>query len=318
MQALVTGGAGFIGSTLVDRLLAEGHAVDVVDDLSSGSLGHLAAARASGGELTFHQLDIRGPELLELTLRRQPEVIFHLAAPTSVVVSIADPLRDADVNIFGSLRVLEAARSAGVRKVVFAASGGSLYGEVDHAQLPVNEHHRWDPQSPYGVAKRVVIEYLSLYRQLYGVEFTALALSNVYGPRQDSSGEGGVVAIFAANLVAGATCRIYGTGEQTRDFVYVDDVVDAFSRAADRGSGLVLNVGTGRETSVNELYRAVAQTAQVVQPPKYQPPRVGELERSALDPARAAIHLGWKPWTSLDDGVAEVVRSYRPDGEAIR
>jgi UDP-glucose 4-epimerase len=311
MRTLVTGGAGFIGSTLVDRLLAEGHAVDVVDDLSSGSLGNLAAARASGGEVTFHQLDIRSPELLELTARRRPEVIFHLAAQTSVVVSVADPVRDADVNIIGSLRVLEAARAAGVRKVVFAASGGSLYGEVEPTALPVNEHHRWDPQSPYGSAKRAVIEYLGLYRQLYGLEFTALALSNVYGPRQDATGEGGVVAIFTANLVAGATCRIFGSGEQTRDFVFVDDVVDAFSRAADRGSGLVLNIGTGVETSVNAIYREIATAAGIDRQPRYLPGRPGELDRNALDPGRAEIHLGWKPWTTLTDGIAEVVRAFR-------
>jgi UDP-glucose 4-epimerase len=316
VKALVTGGAGFIGSTLVDRLLAEGHAVDVVDDLSSGSLANLAAARASGGELTFHQLDIRGPELLELTVRRRPEVVFHLAAQTSVVVSVADPLRDADINILGSLRVLDAARAAGVRKVVFAASGGSLYGDVEAADLPVNEHHRHDPQSPYGESKRTIINYLALYRQLYGLEFTALALSNVFGPRQDSSGEGGVVSIFAANLVAGAVCRIYGTGEQTRDFVFVDDVVDAFSRAAGRGSGLVLNIGTGQETSVNTLYAAVAAAAGVARQPRRAPARPGELDRNALDPGRAAIHLGWKPWTPLSDGVAAVVASLRagPDG----
>ncbi|HWD24275.1 MAG TPA: NAD-dependent epimerase/dehydratase family protein [Acidimicrobiales bacterium] len=317
MRALVTGGAGFIGSTLVDRLLAEGHAVDVVDDLSSGSLANLAAARGSSGEMTFHQLDIRGPELGELTMRRRPEVIFHLAAQTSVVASVAAPLRDADVNILGSLRVLDAARKARVRKVVFAASGGSLYGDVDPSELPVNEHHRHDPQSPYGVSKRVVIEYLTLYRQLFDLEFTALALSNVYGPRQDSSGEGGVVAIFAANLIAGATCRIYGNGEQTRDFVFVDDVVDAFSRAADRGSGLVLNIGTGQETSVNTLYAALARSAGVVRAARHEAPRPGELERSALDPGRSAIHLGWKPWTSLDDGVVAVLSSMR-DGQERR
>jgi UDP-glucose 4-epimerase len=311
MKALVTGGAGFIGSTLVDRLLAEGHSVDVVDDLSSGSLSNLAAARAAAGELTFHQLDIRGPELLELALRRRPEVIFHLAAQTSVVVSVAAPLRDADVNILGTLRVLDAARAAGARKVVFAASGGSLYGDVDPSDLPVNEHHRHDPQSPYGVAKRVVIEYLTLYRQLYGLEFTALALANVYGPRQDSSGEGGVVSIFAANIIAGATCRIYGNGEQTRDLVFVDDVVDAFSRAAERGSGLVLNIGTGLETSVNALYTSLANAAGATRAPRHEPPRPGELERSSLDSGRAAIHLGWRPWTNLDDGVAAVVVALR-------
>jgi UDP-glucose 4-epimerase len=222
-------------------------------------------------------------------------VIYHLAAQTSVVVSVDDPLRDADVNILGSLRVLDAARASGARKVVFAASGGSLYGDVDPDDLPVNETHAHDPQSPYGVSKRVDVEYLSLYRRLYGLEFTALALSNVYGPRQDASGEGGVIAIFAANLVAGASCRIYGSGDQTRDFVFVDDVVDAFSRAGERGSGLLLNIGTGRETSVNTLYAAVAKAAGVNRQARYEPARPGELERNSLDPSRAAIHLGWKP-----------------------
>jgi UDP-glucose 4-epimerase len=318
VKTLVTGGAGFIGSTLVDRLLAEGHAVDVVDDLSSGSLAHLADARASGGEMTFHQLDIRGPELLELVLRRRPEVVFHLAAQTSVPTSIAAPLRDADVNILGSLRVFDAARAAGVRKVVFAASGGSLYGDVEPTELPVNEQHPHDPRSPYGVAKRVVMEYLAIYRELYGLEFTALALANVYGPRQDSGGEGGVVAIFAANMLAGAACRIYGDGAQTRDFVFVDDVVDAFSRAADRGSGLVLNIGTGQETSVNALYESVARASGTARTPRHVAARPGEVERSSLDPGRAGIHLGWKPWTTLDAGIRAVVESLHTPQRAAR
>ncbi len=311
MRALVTGGAGFIGSTLVDRLLAEGHAVDVIDDLSTGSLSHLTAARASGGELTFHQLDICAPELVSLVARRRPEVVFHLAAQTSVNRSVADPLRDAEINILGSLRVLDAARRSGVRKVVFAASGGSLYGDVDPGALPVNEHHPYDPRSPYGAAKRSVIEYLALYRELYGLEFTALALANVYGPRQDSSGEGGVVAIFAANLLAGTACRIFGSGEQTRDFVYVDDVVDAFARAGERGSGLLLNIGTATETSVNALYAAVAAAVGSRRAPKRAPARAGEVERSALDPGRAAIHHGWSPWTSLPVGIAATVDALR-------
>ncbi len=307
MRALVTGGAGFIGSTLVDRLLAEGHAVDVVDDLSSGALSNLADARNTAGhDLSFHRLDIREPGLVELMARRRPEVVFHLAAQADVRVSVARPLFDAEVNILGTLNVLEGARAAGTVKVVLAASGGTLYGEPD--ELPVRESAPQRPLSPYGVSKKAAGDYLAAYRELHGIEFTALALANVYGPRQDPHGEAGVVAIFAGLLLAGEQCMIFGTGEQTRDFVYVDDVVDAFARAATRGSGLLMNVGTGRETSVNRLYQTMADAAGVAAPPLYAPARAGELARSSLDPGRAAIHLGWESWTSLEAGTAEVLR----------
>ncbi|MEA2931291.1 MAG: UDP-glucose 4-epimerase, partial [Actinomycetota bacterium] len=248
MRALVTGGAGFIGSTLVDRLLAEGHSVDVVDDLSSGTLANLADARTTPGhDLSFHHLDIRAPAVTELMARRRPEVVFHLAAQADVRVSVSRPVFDAEVNILGTLNVLEGARAAGTAKVVLAASGGTLYGEPD--ELPVRESAPQRPLSPYGVSKKAAGDYLAAYRELHGIEFTALALANVYGPRQDPHGEAGVFAIFAGRLLAGEQCTIFGTGEQTRDFVYVDDVVDAFARAATRGSGLLMNIGTGVETS---------------------------------------------------------------------
>ncbi|HWI04194.1 MAG TPA: NAD-dependent epimerase/dehydratase family protein [Acidimicrobiales bacterium] len=307
MRALVTGGAGFIGSTLVDRLLAEGHAVDAVDDLSTGSLGNLADARATQGyELTFHRLDIREPALVELVAHRRPEVIFHLAAQADVRVSVERPAFDAEVNIIGTLNVLEGARAAGSRKVVFAASGGTLYGEPE--KLPVPESHPHRPLSPYGVSKKAACDYLAAYRELHGIEFTALALANVFGPRQDPHGEAGVVAIFARRLLDGEPCTIFGDGNQTRDFVYVDDVVDAFARAAHKGSGLLMNIGTGVETSVNELYLAMAAAAGTDAPAAYAAPRTGELARSSLDPSRAGIHLGWKPWTTMEAGAAEVLR----------
>jgi UDP-glucose 4-epimerase len=312
VKALVTGGAGFIGSTLVDRLLAEGHAVDVVDSLTTGSLGNLAEARRTGaGHLTFHQMDIRSPDMGELMNRCRPEVVFHLAAQVDVRVSVADPVFDADVNVIGSLRVLEGARSSGVRKVVFASSGGTIYGNPSPADLPVKESHAQRPVSPYGVAKKVVSDYLAAYRELHNLEFTSLALANVYGPRQDPHGEAGVVAIFAGRLLSGQPCTIYGDGSQTRDFVFVDDVVDAFARAAGRGGGLVLNVGTGEETTVNDLYAAMARHAGTSVAPLRAPARPGELARSSVDPARAAIHLGWKPWTSLDEGTAAVLDWFR-------
>ncbi|MGH9222568.1 MAG: GDP-mannose 4,6-dehydratase [Acidimicrobiales bacterium] len=310
MRALVTGGAGFIGSTLVDRLLAEGHSVDVVDDLSSGSLAHLHDARSDPAhEYSFHRLDVRSDGVVDLIAHRRPEVVFHLAAQADVRVSVARPAFDAEVNIIGTINVLEGARQAGSRKVVLAASGGTLYGET--GKLPIKESAAQRPLSPYGVSKKAAMDYLTAYRELHGLECTSLALGNIYGPRQDPHGEAGVVAIFAGLLLDGQPCTIFGDGEQTRDFIYVDDVVDAFSRAGSRGDGLVINIGTGSETSVNTLYSVMAGAAGVDAPPQYAPERTGELRRSSLDPGRAAVHLGWKPWTTIEEGSSQVLRWFR-------
>ena len=308
MRTMVTGGAGFIGSTLVDRLLVEGHEVDVVDDFSTGSLSNLAEARGSAGRaLTIHHLDITAPAVVELMGRRRPELVFHLAAQADVRVSVARPAFDATVNIVGSLNVLEGARQAETERVVFAASGGTLYGEPAPEDLPVRESHPQQPLSPYGVAKKSVIDYLVAYRELHALEFCALALANVYGPRQDPHGEAGVVSIFAERILRGQPVTVFGDGEQTRDYVFVDDVVDAFVRAATRGGGLVCNVATGRETSVNELLTTMAQQAGMEATPVMAPLRTGELLRSSLDIERAAIQLGWRPWTELADGTRAVL-----------
>ena len=229
--------------------------------------------------------------------RRRPEVVFHLAAQADVRVSVARPAFDAEVNIVGSLNVLEGARQAGAERVVFAASGGTLYGEPAAEDLPVRESHPHRPLSPYGVSKKAVLDYLVAYRELHALEFSALALANVYGPRQDPHGEAGVVAIFADRLLRGEPVTIFGDGEQTRDFVFVDDVVDAFVRAATRGGGLVCNIGTGRETSVNELYAAMAaqRAGRPVRPGAPAARRAAPLEprrRAGGDPARMA------PWTA--------------------
>ncbi len=312
MHTLVTGGAGFIGSTLVDRLLADGHSVAVVDNLWSGNTANLApAAAAHGDRLQVHHLDVRDPGVADVMAAAPPEVVFHLAAQADVRVSVARPLFDADVNIMGSLNVFEAARRVGVRKVVVASSGGTIYGEPAPEALPVDESHPQRPVSPYGVAKKVVDDYLYAYKCLHSLDFAAMALANVYGPRQDPNGEAGVVAIFAARLLAGEPCTVYGDGEQTRDFVYVDDVVDAFVRAADRGEGVLCNIGTGVETSVNRLYEAMATAAGFDAPPVRAPARAGELARSALDPSYAGEVLGWKPTTSLEDGTAAVLDWFR-------
>jgi UDP-glucose 4-epimerase len=310
MRALVTGGAGFIGSTLVDRLLAEGYDVDVVDDLSSGALANLADARSRGrGRFSFQKLDIRAPEMADLMRHRRPEIVFHLAAQIDVRVSVNKPVYDAEVNILGSLNVFQGALAAGTRKVVLAGSGGTLYGIPD--DLPVREGHPQAPISPYGVAKKAIGDYLHYYRVVHGMEYTVLALANVYGPRQDPHGEAGVVAIFANKLLRRERPTIFGDGGQTRDFVFVDDVVDSFVRATEKADGLVVNIGTGEETTVQQLFDAMARLSAFKDPAHYAAARPGELERSALDPGRAAIHLGWKPWTSLEDGLRRTLDWFR-------
>jgi UDP-glucose 4-epimerase len=310
VKVLVTGGAGFIGSALTDRLLADGHDVDVVDDLSSGSLANLAEARARRpGRFTFHRLDIRSTGVVDLIASRRPEVIMHLGAQPDVRVSVAKPLLDAEVNILGSLNVCQGAVAAGTRKVVFAGSGGTLYGEPE--ELPVREGHPQHPRSPYGVSKKAVGDYLHYYREVQGLDSTVLALANVYGPRQNPSGEAGVVAIFAGKLLARERATIYGDGSQTRDFVYVDDVVDAFVQALDAGGGLTCNIGTGVETSVQALYDAMARLVGFAEPPRYAAARVGELHRGALDPGRAAAHLGWTPRVDLETGLTRTLAWFR-------
>jgi UDP-glucose 4-epimerase len=310
VRALVTGGAGFIGSTLVDRLLAEDWEVDAVDDLSTGTLANLSDARARRDHrFTFHRLDIRRPDVSDLIIRRRPDTIFHLAAQASVRESVAHPTLDAEINIQGSLNIFEGAVEARVRKIVFAGSGGTLYGVPE--EVPVGEDHRQAPGSPYGVSKKAVGDYLHYYRAVQGIEYTVLALANVYGPRQDPHGEAGVIAIFAGQLLEPMRPTIFGDGEQTRDFVYVDDVVDAFVRAADRGDGLLLNIGTGVETAVQNLFDTMARLVGFDEPARYAMPRPGELQRSALDPARAANHLGWKPWTALEDGLRRTIAWFR-------
>ncbi|MDX1690556.1 MAG: GDP-mannose 4,6-dehydratase [Acidimicrobiia bacterium] len=307
-KALVTGGAGFVGSNLVDLLVDAGWEVLVVDDLSGGSMDHLAGARRRG-RVGVHVTDIGAPELEELTRRFGPEVVFHLAAQANVNVSVEDPIHDARVNVVGLLNTLEAARRAGSRKVVFASSGGAVYGP--NAKLPVTERAARAPSSPYGISKMVAEDYLRFYRTVHGLESTLLALANVYGPRQDPGLEGGVVAIFAREMQAGRVPTIYGDGTQTRDFVYVEDVADAFLRAADAGDGLFLNIGTGRETSVNELYETMARVLGFPHDAVHADARPGEVPRSVLDASRARRALDWEAWTSLEDGLRTTLAAYR-------
>jgi UDP-glucose 4-epimerase len=306
VRALVTGAAGFIGSTLVDRLLAEGHEVVAVDDLSVGNLDNLTDARALNRSrphcFVFHRFDITDDGFVDLAIAAVPEVVFHLAAQADVRVSVARPVFDATVNLVGTVNVLEAAWRAGVRRVCFASSGGSIYGSP--ARLPVRERAGIDPHSPYAAGKAAADLYLSAFHRLHGIEYVSLALANVYGPRQDPTGEAGVVAIFLSALLAGRQTTIYGDGSQRRDFVYVDDVVDAFVRAAGtRGGGRRLNVGTGVGTTVRELHTMSAATVGAPDAPTFAPPRLGELSAIALDASAARVTLGWEPFTSLPAGL---------------
>jgi UDP-glucose 4-epimerase len=304
MRALVTGGAGFIGSTLVDRLIADGHEVIVVDDLSTGRIENLAKAFESG-RVEHVKVDIAGPELERTVVESRPEVVHHLAAQIDVRHSVADPVTDARVNVVGSLKVASAAARAGCRRLVFAASGGTAYGEPHPDSLPVTETTPGSVTSPYGVAKRAVEDYLGTFQQLYGLETVSLRLGNVYGPRQDPHGEAGVVAIFCNNLLASKPVVVYGDGGQTRDYVYVDDVIEAFVAAGTRpgAAGHRFNIGSGAETSVLELYQTLCKVTGFGPEPSFAPARPGELRRVALDPSLAERVLGWRATTPLLDGL---------------
>jgi len=301
MRTIVTGGAGFIGSHLSDALVARGDEVHIVDDLSTGRRENLAG----GAEL--HELDIRDETLASVVTEVQPEVIFHLAAQADVGTSVEQPALDADINVVGTVRLLEAARSVSAR-IVFTSTGGAIYGECER---PAREEDERRPLSPYGTSKLAGEEYLATWNRLYGTRHVACRLGNVYGPRQLPALEGGVVAIFIDRLRDGRETEIFGDGNQTRDFVYVGDVVDALLAAASSSEAGVFNVGGGVETSILELHRLCTQTAGVEQEPRIAPERPGDLRRSVLDASRARAELGWHPRTTLAEGLLQTWESSR-------
>jgi UDP-glucose 4-epimerase len=309
MKALVTGGAGFIGSHLVDALTARGDEVAVVDDLSSGKRSNLDRAVAAGAVL--HVADVTdGDTFIPISEAFAPDVVLHLAAQMDVRRSIADPAFDATVNVAGTANALEGARRSGCRKFVFVSTGGAIYGEGDGRPLPLDEDQPALPLSPYGQSKLAAEGYVDLYRRLYGIDGVTLRLGNVYGPRQDPHGEAGVVAIFCGRIRDAGRPTVFGTGRQTRDYIYVADTVTAMLAATDARDPGPFNVGTGKETSVLDLISVLGSAAGREDfEPEIAPARPGEVERISIDPRRASEALGWKAATRLEDGLPLTLES---------
>lgn len=307
MRTLVTGAAGFIGSTLVDRLLAEGHTVVGIDNLSTGLTANLERAHRvneqSPGRFSFLNADIQAPEIVGVVEGTNPDVVFHLAAQVDLRASVTDPQFDARCNVLGTINVLEACRKVGVRRLVYAASGGSRYGAP--TRLPVDETVHLDPQSPYAVAKVAGELYIRAYAAMYGLAPICLGLSNVYGPRQNPHGEAGVMAIFGSRMINGLPVTIYGDGTASRDYVYVDDVVDAFVRAGHAPLSTVgtYNIGTGQQATVEQVHRLISDALGVKSAPRYAPARTGELHAIALDATKAEKELGWSPAVDVVEGI---------------
>ena len=308
MKALVTGGAGFIGSNLVDALLARGDEVTVVDDLSTGRRENLD--RALGNGAVLEEVDIRDAEAVgDVVGRTKPDVIFHLAAQIDVRKSVADPAADARINVVGTANVLSAAQAHGVRRVVSASTGGAIYGEG--RQLPAPEEHPIAPEAPYGLSKFCAEQYCEIFTRMHGLSTVSLRFGNVYGPRQDPLGEAGVIAIFCGKLLEGGKATIFGDGTQTRDYVYVDDVVDANLRAAESEATGAINVGLGKGKSVLDVVAGLNEHAPDGFEPDHAPERPGEVQHIALDPSRAREELGWRAEVELEDGLARTLDSLR-------
>jgi UDP-glucose 4-epimerase len=320
MSVMVTGAGGFIGSHLVDRLLAEGEHVLGVDNLSTGQLANLSSARSSTiGRFQFQRLDITSTALTDYIARTKPELIFHLAAQVDVRRSVKDPIGDAMINVVGTLNLLRSAADAGAKKVVFASSGGCIYGEPDESRLPATEDQIYTPDalptSPYGVSKKIALDYFRYFRAMHDLDYTALALSNIFGPRQEPATqvglEGQVVAIFIKRMLARRPCTIYGDGSQTRDFLYVDDAVSAFLAARESAGGELVNVGSGSEVSIADLYAKLAELTSSRLEPVHSARRPGEVDRIVVDTAKARDVLGWSPRVDLDEGLVRTLAWFK-------
>lgn len=303
MKILVTGGAGFIGSHIVDSYLALGHEVVVVDNLVTGKKEYVNA------NAKFYEIDVRDDEMEEVFAEENPELVSHHAAQMDISKSVAEPVYDADVNILGSLKVIQYAINSGVRKIIFASTGGAIYGEPK--KLPVSETHLQEPTSPYGVAKRTIEGYLFAFGKYSNLDYTVLRYANVYGPRQNAKGEAGVCAIFTGNLLADTKCVLYGHGSPVRDYIYVADVVTANVLAIDKGSKGTYNLGTGIGTTVKEIYELLQKYTGNKKEPQLEELRNGELQGIYLDSTKAKEELGWESKVNLKEGLQQTVEYFR-------
>jgi UDP-glucose 4-epimerase len=304
MKVLVTGGAGFIGSHVVDKLIEANHEVVIVDNLATGYQKNL------NSKARFYQLDILDTKLDEVFSKERPEVIFHLAAQTDVQASLNNPQYDAMVNILGTVNVLEASRKNAVKKIIYASSAAG-YG--DNNALPLKESERIAPLSYYGVSKHTPEHYFPIYQQLYGLEYTVLRFSNAYGPRQISKGEGGVIAIFTSLLVKDQQPKIFGDGEQSRDFIYVEDIALANLKALEKGNKEIINISSQEKTTVNQLFEVLKQLSNSSQSPKYMPTRAGEIKENSLANTKAKDKLAWEPKVSLKEGLRRTIEFYKEE-----
>jgi len=303
MKFLVTGGAGFIASHIVDRLINEGHEVVIVDDLSTGSEDNL------NPDARLYKMDIRSPELASVFEDEKPDYVSHHAAQVLVARSLREPMLDCWLNIEGSINIIHLSQKYGVKKIIYASTGGALYGEPEY--LPVDEDHPVNPLAPYGASKHTVEHYLYMYGVNNGLNYTVLRYPNIYGPRQNSHGEAGVIAIFTQKMLDSEQPIIFGDGTATRDYVYIDDIVDANMLAVTNGDRLICNLGSNMETSVNEIFDLLKEEFEFPLNPIRKPKRTGEVYRICLTNERAKAELGWSPKISFEEGVRRTVKYYR-------
>jgi len=305
-KILISGGAGFIASHLTDKLIEKGHQVVVIDNLSTGKKENL------NPKAKFYEADICDSNISQIFIEEKPEIVFHFAAQIDVRKSVKDPIQDAKTNILGSLNLLQNCQKNGVKKFIFASSGGAIYGDTD--VIPTPETHAENPESPYGICKLTIEKYLHFYKETFGLDYTALRLANIYGPRQNSKGEAGVIAVFCDKMLKNEEVVINGDGEQTRDFVFVDDVVNACLLSIEQEKSDIYNIGTGIETNINEIFRKIKELTNSDYKEIHAPEKPGEQKRSCLDYSKAKQELNWEPEYNLKKGLEKTVKWFKENG----